>query len=127
MLVKHHLIATAELPAAAVSQRTFRAVPAAEYRIAAGGRRTVTVPDVRLREIVRIDHLHPLPGAEDHVQVLRNNPAVAEKIVHDLVLLGEAEDLALRIASGNVNHVREVIVVRHVAGHVESEKSRHHY
>ena len=78
------------------------------------------------REVVRVVHRKPAPHRKDDVQVVRHRDAHVEALVHDLILLGEAEDLTVRIAQRDLDHMREVRYVWNVSRHMEPEKPAHH-
>ena len=108
MFMEDHLFAMTQRPAALVCSGAFRAVSSAWLRVFSCGGRTVSERDVRFREAIGIVHPDLRPAAENQVEVVRNVHAAAANVVYQTVLLGKAQDLAVRITLGDVDHVAEV-------------------
>lgn len=50
----------------------------------------------------------------------------SDERIHDLVPLGEAQNLTVRISSRNLNHLFKIFSVWDIAGNMKAEESRHH-
>lgn len=124
--MKYHLLAGLKRPAAGVCRRAVGAVAEAGDGIVPCRRAAVTVTDVRFRQIVRVLHFQTLPRGKDNMQVRREAFAGIEVCVHELVLLGKAEDLAVQITLGDQHHLAEIRPVRDVTGDMEAEKPGRH-
>lgn len=108
MFMEDHLFAMTQRPAALVCSGAFRAVSSAGLRVFSCGGGTVSKRDVRFWETVWIVHRDLRPAAENQVEIVRDVHAAAADVIDDCVLLGEAQDLAVRIALCDVDHVAEV-------------------
>lgn len=126
VFVEDDLLSWLQGPAAAVSAGALCAVPAALLGVRARRRGPVPVPHMGLREAVRVDHREIAPGTQDEMQVRGERTGLGQVRIDQLVPLSEAEDLAVRLAAGDLDHAGEIAGIGDVAGNMEPEEQGHH-
>ena len=119
MLFENDLLTLFQCPAAAVRDGTRAAVAAARLRVRRGRSRAVLKEDMRLREMMRIIHLETGPGGKDQMEIIREmrhavRRLLIEHAVDDIILLGEAKNLAVRVPGGNAEHTLKVKRIRNI-------------
>ena len=130
MLLKHNLLTILERPAPSFRPGTVRAVSRAGERVRAGGSRPIFEKDMCFRQRVWVIHRKPWPRAQNQVQIVRqagtNGAQIANQVIDKLVLFCETEQLAVWVPLCNLFHAQKIILVRNIAGHMKTEKSREH-
>lgn len=126
MLVKNHLFSGLQRPTARIGDCAGKTVAGARLCVLSCCCSPISVADMGFCQAMLIGNGQALPAAENQMKIIWNLGSLVNCLIDDFKLLGEAEDLAMRIPCCDFQHLGQVLHIRNISADMETKKATTH-